>query len=202
MTKFTSQLYGFLKRNLKLKYRNKMQTLPEIYNPVTILAILILFSFLFKSENLPATEYKPEYLGSNALVKILIYPDNNNTQFIGDLVKKNGLFSFNAIKYFNSTDYMKKFYLNQSDLQVYDYIGIEFSDTNFPYLYKLYTKWDDALFNYKSAKLTADGRVCQINTTDFLNVYENCAGNKLVYNGLSYIQSVLDASIKSVSRIK
>lgn len=196
---FLSQLLGFLKRNVILKYRNKFQTLPEIYNPVTILGVLVLFNYLFRPVKYEAVKsYAPENLTlAYNKYHAFIYPKNLNTTAVGDQLAVD---RFDVV-YFNSLADMKATYLNltvnQSVYWASDiYFGIEFlSNSMLNASYKLYTNWDQSVFTNSKVLTTGNGKVCR-NASSYS--YKSCAGNLFVYNGLSYLQSRLNLAIKRV----
>jgi hypothetical protein len=192
---YSSQLQGFLKRNFILKYRNKFQTVMEIYNPLAILAILILFSFIFKSERFEAEDFNVENITTPFLgLELYISPDRIGAREITAKIKY-----INSVKYFNSTDEMKRNYTESADAdRLRTHIGVAFNQNHFPFEYKLFTQWDDELFSRKKAQLVSDSRRCRKNLTSILNDYRSCAGNKLLYNGLAYFQYNLDLAIKIV----
>lgn len=194
---FLSQLLGFIKRNLILKYRNKFQTFPEIYNPIVILIVLIIFNISFKPVNYDPIQYAAEDLSFSLIYNyyVFIYPNNGNTTIVGNELAK----SIFIVKYFGSIDDMKSEYLNRTaNGSTFNRIfGIEFSDMNqFPYQYKMYNQWDDSLFQNQKVLTSANGNLCR-NKTDY--TYQTCAGNTLVYNGFSYLQSKLNLAIKKVN---
>jgi hypothetical protein len=193
---YSSQLQGFLKRNFLLKYRNKFQTFMEIYNPLAILGVLIIFSFAFKSEKFQAQDFKEENITSPLLgLELYISPDSLETREIAGKIKY-----INSVRYFNNTDEMKRNYTLTADGDTLrTHIGVSFNQNRFPYEYKLFSKWDDELFGKKKAQLLTDSRRCRKNLTDLLNDYQTCAGNKLLYNGFAYLQYNLDLAIKSVN---
>jgi len=194
---YSSQLRGFLKRNFLLKYRNKYQTLMEIYNPLAILAILILFSFVFKSERFEAEDYKPQNISSPLLdIELYTCPDTIGARKIVAQIK-----NIYTVKFFNNTDEMKKNYTESAQVDRFrTHIGVEFNQNSFPNEYKLYSQWDDEFFSRKKAQLLFDSRRCRKNTTNILNDYRECAGNKLLYNGFAYFQYNLDLAIKTVTK--
>lgn len=199
---FFSQLFGFLKRNVILKYRNKFQTLPEIYNPITILIVLVLFNYLFRPQKFDAVNsYAPENLTLSALnnYHLFVYPNNVNTTTIGSILLTSTP-QLNIV-YFDSLALMKERYLNMSvnksavwrqDV----YLGVEFySASRESPSYKLYTDWEQSVFTNTKVVTTGNGKVCR-NASQFS--YRICAGNLFVYNGLSYLQASLNAAIKKV----
>ena len=197
---FKSQLDGFIKRNFKLKFRNKAQLISEIYNPTIILVILILFNYLFKNQILPAASFSPEDLNKPVLYQnVYVFPDNKMTKSIIDQM------SNLTIKYrfqmFEKLDDMKSAYLKEVESTTDIFWGIEFPSQNFPYEYKLYHKWDDVLFANNEVKLTGNGNLCRPDWSGgVLSIlYYDCNGNKLVYDGFSFLQSKLDYSIKKVN---
>lgn len=195
---FKSQLFGFMKRNFKLKIRNKFQTLSEIYNMSIILAILVMFSYLFKSKVVDPVSYDATPINeiSRTNIDVYITPNNPSTNKLGDLIKSN---SFNfMIKYFDNSDVMKETYNNRSSSSFRSCFGIEFSNESFPYKYKLYNIWDDLLYSNTKVNLFADSRECR---QDSIGSWKNCAGNKVLYNGLAWLQYNLDLAIKNVSII-
>lgn len=198
---FTSQLFGFLKRNWILKYRNKFQTLPEIYNPITILAVLVLFNYLLRPVKYDAIKsYEPKNISLDVFSNYhaFIYPKNVNTTAIGNqLAQIRGL----DVAYFDSLADMKARYLNlsanQSSLFREDiYIGVEFfSSSPASPSYKLYTNWEQSVFTNTKVLTTANGKVCR-NASSY--AYRACAGNLFVYNGLCFLQNQLNIAIKKV----
>lgn len=208
MSSFFSQLSGFLKRNVILKYRNKFQTLPEIYNPITILVVLVLFNYLFRPQKFDAVaSYAPENISLSSLTNyhVFIYPNNVNTTQIGSLLlhgtQNNQQSSTIEVVYFDSLAAMKERYLNlsanQTSLWRQDiYFGVEFysASTEKP-SYKLYTNWEQSVFTNNRVVTTANGKVCR---NASLLSYKTCAGNLFVYNGLTYFQAKLNAAIKMV----
>ncbi|CAF0971462.1 unnamed protein product, partial [Brachionus calyciflorus] len=185
------QLKGFFKRNVKLRVRNKLQLVFEIYQQIIILSVLIIYNYAFVSEKLPSEKYNPESLRDSLLSKnLFIYPDNSQTRLLGNYLQFE-IFSL-KLKFFNDTKQMKEFYLNFNEKSV-SYIetfGLEF--TRFPTEYKIYHKYDEILFAGNKINYFADSRDCRNGTF----TYSICAGNKIVYNGLAYLQYKLDASIK------
>ncbi len=200
---FKSQLLGFLKRNLILKYRNKGQLFSEIYNPTIILIILVLFNSFFKSEVLPSEKNAPEIFQKNIFIEnIYVYPNDARVKDFLAYIKDDG--SFYSTTFFDKLDDMKNAYLLSADNTYGTYWGIEFAnstETN-SIEYKLYFKWDDSLITNNNIKLMDNGKICRRNKTDALTLqsYYNCAGNKLVYNGFSRLQRNLDYSIKKVNK--
>lgn len=193
---FISQLLGFLKRNLILKYRNKFQTFPEIYNPITILIVLVIFNYTFKPVKYSPVEYPAQDLALSSIVNynVFIYPANANTTYIGNQLTMSRFF----VRYFASVNDMKATYLNLTkNSSMFDtYYGIEFfsSSAQSP-SYKLYTLWDQNVFTNKKVVTTANGNICREQTT---YSYPSCAGNVFFYNGLSYLQNKLNLAIKKV----
>jgi hypothetical protein len=192
---FTSQLSGFMKRNYKLKIRNKFQTLSEIYNMSIILITLVMFSYIFKSKVLEPVSYDAIPINDISLTSIDVYisPNNQDTIKIGNLIKSNTSNFF--IKYFNNSNDMKQAYNNRSNSTFRKCFGIEFLNNNFPYQYKLYNNWEDSLYSNTKVNIFADSRECR---KDLSESWKNCAGNKVVYNGLVWLQYNLDLAIKNV----
>lgn len=195
---FKTQLFAFLKRNYILKYRNKFQTLPEIYHPLSILAVLVLFNYLFSTEKFDPVQYAPETLGRTYLtINAYIYPNTSETQSIARLIKLN---YYNIVtRFYNDTDQMKNSYLNISskDSFINRHFGVEFSNRNFPFEYKIYSKYDDYLFKNNKVVLKGNGKECRkISNSSFQSAYESCAGNKLVYNGFANLQYNLNSAIR------
>lgn len=202
MRTFFSQIRGFLRRNLLLKIRNKAQTAPEIYNPISLLAVLIMINYLLPSERLPNVDYPPEPFPPMLynLNNFYFVPDNAQTRLIGQKLKEK-ITIYNPIKYFDDVSDMQMAYLNDSGGNSgFSGFGLEFEEAkgNFPFDYKLHTKWKDSLFTYKSVNLFANGNVCRKNSTDYLNYYKDCAGNEIVYNDVSLVQYTIDSILKSV----
>nr|QUF59433.1 ATP-binding cassette transporter Abca5 [Brachionus angularis] len=188
---FKLQLYGFLKRNLKLKIRNKVQLLPEIYNPLSILAVLVIFSFVFKSEKYEPEKYKAENLPFSSRFDLYITPSNSETIQLGNLLKQNILSIF-QLKFFNQTSEMKKLYLNSSEESLI--YGLEFTNLDkFPFEYKIHHNYEDDLIYKNKYLLNTNSKECRKNSTIY---YKGCAGNKMVYNGLSTLKFYLDLNIK------
>nr|QNH67864.1 ATP-binding cassette transporter subfamily A member 5 [Brachionus rotundiformis] len=190
-----NQLSGFIKRNFKLRIRNKLQLTFEIYQKITILIVLIVYNFLFVSEKFPPETYNAEILdGRFQTVDLFISPDNQQTRNLGDLIKTRYLFL--KLKYFNTSDQMIQFYDANSNGSSIEFIketfGIEFSD--FPNSYKLYHKYEPLLFSQNKIQLFTDSRECRNGSL----LYNLCGGNKLLYDGLAYLQYVLDSSINKL----
>lgn len=198
---FQSQLIGFLKRNLKLKLRNKFQIFPELYNPFSILLVLILFNFIFKSENYGPEQYEPENFESFSIytMRLYFYPDTNLTRTIANSMR---LEKFNVKrKFFSEISKMKSEYLTDSfNRSVFDiFYGIEFSPENLPYEYKIYNAYDEKFFKGNKVILTANGKECRKNGSFLLTAfYKECAGNTMRYNGFAELQFNLDRAIKKV----
>jgi hypothetical protein len=192
---FKSQLFGFMKRNYKLKIRNKFQTLSEIYNMSIILAILVMFSYLFKSKVLEPVNYDAIPINnSRTSVDVYITPNNQNTLKIGTMIKIN--YSNYLIKYFDNSNQMIEAYNNRSSTSFTNCFGIEFTNDSFPYQYKLYNNWDDSLFSNSKVNIFADSRECR---KDLIVSSGNCAGNKIIFNGLALLQYNIDLAIKNVN---
>ena len=195
---FFSQILGFIKRNFLLKVRNKVQTVPEIYNPLTLLAVLVLFNYILPSERFDAVTPTAEIFPNNAYIMSqgYIVPDTPETRSIGQQLMQ-VKYLFKNIMYFNNTDDMKAVYLNQSKYS--DNFGIEFAKDKFPYEYTIFTKWDTQLFSSKGVNLFTNGNLCRPNKSYNFQNYKECGGNRVVYNGLTTLQYSLDKIIKSVS---
>jgi hypothetical protein len=201
---YKSQLIGFIKRNYILKRRNKFQTMPEIVNPIMLVAFLILINTILPTNKYEAAtfaleKFPPEtYLFSK--VRIYLQPDNNETRRIGSFIKteyKNTI----IIVYFNNTNDLFQRYLDDAkNSSMFDtYLGVEISQSNFPFEYTIYHPWDTMLFENKAVKLTVDSRTCRKDSKSVLNEYDGCGGNKFVYRGLSKLQYILNRAIKTVS---
>ena len=197
---FKSQLIGFLKRNLILKYRNKSQLFQEIYNPSIILIILVVFNSLFKSEVLPSENYGQNKLMPKGRENIYVFPDDTETrkifQYIGD---NDGIYT---MQFFGNLTEMKNSYLKAADNSSDTFWGIEILYKSSSVVnYKIYHRWDDSLIDNNKIKLYGNGKECRLNKTDplTLSTYYSCSGNKLVYNGFSLLQSSFDYSIKMVN---
>ena len=189
------QLKGFIKRNFKLRVRNKLQIIFEAYQQALIIFVLILFNFLFVSEKLPPETYNFGILNENHVtVDLFINPDNIQTRSFGKILQT--YYSFIEIKFFKNSKEMIQYYdsgNNQSSIDFFkETFGLEFLD--FPNTYKLYHKYEPELFSNNKVNLFTNGNECR--NTSYL--YNLCAGNKLLYNGLAYLQYVVDGSIKKV----
>ena len=198
---FFSQVRGFIKRNFLLKVRNKVQTVPEIYNPLTLLAVLVLFNYILPSERLDAVVPPVEAFPSSEFIYAqgYIVPDTPDTRNIGQQLKT-VKWLFKEINYYNTSDEMKAAYLNETSSLASYFYGIEFAKDKFPFEYTLYTQWDAALFSDKSVNLFMNGNVCRPNKSYNYESYKKCGGNRPVYNGLSTLQYSLDKIIKPVTR--
>ncbi|CAF1026053.1 unnamed protein product [Brachionus calyciflorus] len=187
------QLKGFFKRNLKLRLRNKLLLGFEIYQQAVILLVLIIYNYAFQSEKFPSEEYYPEILKDSLLSKnLFIYPDNSETRLLGNYLQTE-LIKL-KLMFFNDTKYMKEFYFNfnESTISYIETFGLEF--TRFPSEYKIYQKYDQIFLDGNKIKYFADSRDCRKKTFG----YSLCAGNKIVNNGLAYLQYKLDTSINKV----
>lgn len=199
---FFSQIRGFIKRNFLLKVRNKVQTVPEIYNPITLLAVLVLFNYILPSERLDAVVPPVQTFPSDDFIRAsgYIVPDTPETRSIGQQLQA-VKWLFRDIQYFNSSDDMKVAYLNESS-KWSSYLGIEFAKDKFPFQYTLYTAWDSALFSDKSVNLFANGNLCRPNKSYNYESYDKCGGNRVIHNGLATLQYSLDKIIKSVRKAR
>lgn len=198
---FFTQLRGFFKRNLLLKYRNKFQTFPEIYNPITILVVLIVFNYSFKPTNYEPVTYEPSDFSRQGYLYnfyVLISPNNEDTRKIGALLKT--AIGDSNLQYFNDTDSMKKYYKSNIDkAAILDrYFGVVFDNATFPYGYTIYNKWDNSLFQNTKVITFGNGLACRDILKSNKSDYLSCAGNLLANEGFSYFQSVLNNAIKQV----
>jgi hypothetical protein len=192
---FKSQLLGFVKRNIKLKIRNKLQTTSELYNISIILAVLVFFNYFFKPEVLIPVSYKSQYLPTTSGLNVFIAPNNEKIKNISDMMSSSNPRTF-SIRYFNSAIEMKEAYANQS-YNATSCFGIEFNDDPkiFPYEYKLFTSSEKELFSDTKANIIKDSRTSR---NDELGIWKTTFGNQLVFNGLSFLQYSLDSAIKNV----
>jgi hypothetical protein len=192
---FSSQFRGFLKRNFIIKCRNKTQTLTEIIMIVLVLVVLIFFDIFFKARKFDVAKYDPVSIGQEFVsLKLLMMPNTSQVHKLGDYLRRENA-KIDQITYFDNKTEMEDFYLKEgTDLT----FGIEFYAKNI-FTYKIYTKWQDELFNDTSVMLTADSRECRIRNMTTFNFYENCAGNKLVYNGFTFLQYHLNFNIIKVT---
>ena len=187
---FCSQFRGFLKRNVKIKYRNKTQTISEVATIVIIMILLILFNVFFKTESFKPIEFEAIKL-KNLTLNIFITPNETRTHYLGNsLIQDNP--NIKSIQYYNNRSTMENAYL-KSHLE--NIFGIEF--LKYPNSYTIYTKWDDQLFEDDTVISNSnDDNYCRMKN-DF-RLYELCAGNLLVYNGFSYVQFILNKAIFKV----
>ena len=120
---FKSQLFGFIKRNFLLKYRNKYQILHEISMPILILLILITLNYVFVNEHYDAQQYKdipfPPDLRNLKINSSYLYitPDDKKTiDFVNNSIWP--LFPVHyPPKFFSNITSLKKKY--ESDAAVY-----------------------------------------------------------------------------------
>nr|APD26541.1 ATP-binding cassette transporter subfamily A member 5 X1 protein [Brachionus koreanus] len=192
------KLKGFLKRNFKLRIRNKLQLTFELYQQIIIIIVLVVYNFLFVSEKFSPESYNVEPLdGKFQSVDLFINPDNSEIRLLGQLIKTH--YSFLEIKYFNNSNDMRQYYESNYDGSSIEFIketfGLEF--LNFPNNYKLYHKYEPLLFSQNKIQLFTNANECRNSSL----LYNMCAGNKLRYDGLAYLQYALDSSINKLSDI-
>jgi hypothetical protein len=192
---FSSQFRGFLKRNFLIKYRNKTQTLTEIITIIIVLVILIFFDRYFKARKYDVVKYDPVSIGQDFVsLNIFMMPDTSLIHKIGDYLRRNNS-KIGQITYFNNKTEMEDYYLKTGTDGTF---GVHFTGKDLT-TYTIYTKWEDALFNDTNVMLTTDSRDCRIRNATTFNFFENCAGNKLVYNGFTFLQYHLNFNIIKVT---
>lgn len=189
------QLKGFLKRNFKLRIRNKLQLTFELYQQIIIIVVLVVYNFIFVSEKFSAESYNVEVLdGKFQSVDLFINPDNADIRSLGNLIQTH--YYFLKIKYFNNSIDMKNYYELNNNGSSIDFFketfGLEF--LNFPFNYKLYHKYEPLLFSQNKIQLFTNANECRNSSL----LYNMCGGNKLRYNGLAFLQYALDSSINKV----
>lgn len=201
---FSTQLVGFVKRNLILKYRYKFQTLPELYYPAIMLSVLIVFYYTFKPASYGPVEYTPQYmnnLSQRINYRVFMSPNNLNTSRVGEELAKSRF----LVEYFDTAELMKSEYLNRTSnltstgnasLLLNRYFGVEW--TSFPYEYKIYNQWTNGLFQNNKVLITGNGQLCR-DPSDL--DYSTCGGNYLAFNGFSFLQNQLNLAIKKVDKI-
>ncbi len=204
---FTSQLLGFTKRNSLIKYRNKFQLFSEILFPITVLLFITVGNYTFTDEIyneaffLPE-DFPPQVLNSTQSLYLYIIPDNVQTRHIGDFISDQNANRLKVafIKYCNTAEQMKHEYIHDNQGQKYNpqSFGIEFADHNFPFDYTIFKSWSIELFFKNNVKLFKHSFICNKESTDILNKYTECAGNRYVYDGLSALKYYTDLAIKSV----
>ncbi|RNA41260.1 ATP-binding cassette sub-family A member 5-like isoform X1 [Brachionus plicatilis] len=189
---FFVQLFGFMKRNIKLRYRNKLLFGLEIYQLIAILAVLIIYTFLFPAKEFGPEEYTPETIQNNYLDKFLyIYPNSSEIQKLGSLVES-GARNL-KIRYFNNTEKMKEFFESQVDKK-YSFtslFGIEFEQ--FPSKYKLYHEYVDNMYDGNKVRYFSNGNECR--KSEILTFFEKCSGNIFVYDGTTFVQYHLNNAL-------
>lgn len=192
---FFVQLFGFMKRNIKLRYRNKLLFGLEIYQLIAILAVLIIYTFLFPAKEFGPEEYTPETIQNNYLDKFLyIYPNSSEIQKLGSLVES-GARNL-KIRYFNNTEKMKEFFESQVDKK-YSFtslFGIEFEQ--FPSKYKLYHEYVDNMYDGNKVRYFSNGNECR--KSEILTFFEKCSGNIFVYDGTTFVQYHLNNALAKV----
>lgn len=197
---FKSQLFGFIKRNFILKYRNKLQTWPELYTPILILLTLVLFNYVFTNERLSQEQFKAEPFPLNISLPLSSYlyisPNNTQTRTIGSLINNHLKFHYN--KYSNNSKLLKDKYASDSaNYKRMLAFGIDFSSKNFPFQYTIYSQWNNDLFDGNKVRLFANSDSCRKNSSEIFKLgYTKCAGNKYVFNGLSTLKFYIDYVIK------
>lgn len=202
---FSSQLIGFIKRNFKLKFRNILQTLPEIYTPILILIALVIFNYVFEYEYLHSEEFSEEPFPFNPELPLYSYlyisPNNTYTRLVVSLIKQH--MNFTYIRHFNTIDAAKERY--KMDAENYDRLyafGLDFTYTNFTsgvFNYSIFTEWNDELFSGDQVNLFSNSEMCRKSSGDILLMgYPRCAGNRYVYNGLSSLKFYVDFFLKKV----
>lgn len=201
---FISQLSGFIKRNSLLKYRNKFQFISEIVFPITMLIFLVMGKFVFSPEHkneefFLAEEFPP--LNNTQLIHLYVFPKTNKTIRIGKLLQNSSRLTITDIDYCNNYDHMRRTYIRdvKDQPRLIKYFGLEFPDPTNPFEYTIYEKWSTSLFFKDNVVLFGSSHECSKYSTDILNIYSECAGNKYVYNGLSSLKYYTDLAIKSVN---
>ncbi len=204
---FLSQLFGFTKRNFLLKYRNKFQLVSELAFPLTVLLLTTVGNFAFTQQFFSETFFLPEdfpppVLNTTQSLYLYIMPDSVHTRQIGDLIsQRDNKLKVAFVKYCQTADQMKQEYIRDNEGQHYNAhsFGIEFADHNFPFEYTIFKAWSIELFFKDSVNLFKHSFVCVRESTDILNQYTECAGNRYVYDGLSALKFYTDMAVKSVS---
>ena len=202
---FLTQLLGLIKRNFILKYRNKFQLISGIIFPLTMLFFLIVLNFMFSEQVFKEAYFLPEPFPSDETNKVAldlyIISNDNRTKHIINHLRKD--LNINSVRYFQEYNEMRKRYIYRkkltSKLKTQSY-GIEFSDQNFPFEYTIYKEWSADLFYKNSVNLFDSSYQCERNSSDIMNVYTHCAGNRYVYDGLSAIKYYIDIAIKSYAK--
>ncbi len=197
---FKSQTFGFVKRIFILKYRNRLHLVSEVVFPLTLLFFLLILNFIFSpkyyKESFPLYEkFPPNH--NNQPMNLFMIPNDTLTKEIVKHLRKD--LQIREVKYSYSYMEMKDAYISESkkakkDVQSF---GIEFSGKNL-FEYTIYIEWSADLFYKDNINLFAESYECNKSSTDILNLYKNCAGNKYVYDGLSEIKYYIDLAIKKV----
>lgn len=201
---FNSQLIGFIKRNFILKYRNKLQTLPEIYTPILILIALVIFNYVFEYQTLKAEVFQDEEFPFKFNISLNSYlyisPNDTQTQMIGNDIKN--YMNFHYIRFFNTSSALKERYAKDAENYNHTFaFGLDFTKTNYNmsvFDYKIFTEWTSELFDGSQVKLFSDSDMCRKNDEILNFAYNKCAGNKYVYNGLSSLKLYIDYLLKKV----
>jgi len=166
-----SELLGFTKRNFLLKYRNKSQLFPELALPLIVLLFITAGNYAFTQEF-----HKEGYF----------LPEQNH--LIGNRIK------VAFVKYYHTTEQMKQEYIRDNEGQNYNSqsFGIKFVDHNFPLEYTIFKAWSIELFFKNSVKLFELSYAFNKESTDILNKYTECAGNRM-----SALKNYTDLAVKS-----
>ena len=199
---FGCQLLSLIKRNLILKYRNKLQTVPEILLPLFILLTLIIFNLFFKNELLQAQTFEAELISDHNLSSafqsstyLYITPNNTNTHHIQNVLIQD----FKRVKIFDNMTILKDTYLkeNENKRDYKSFYALEFN--KFPNNYTIHIEWNAKLFSSNKVNLfdDSDFEICRKKNKD----YKHCAGNEFVYDGLSYFITYIDKSIRRVNSL-
>nr|APD26543.1 ATP-binding cassette transporter subfamily A member 5 X2 protein [Brachionus koreanus] len=189
--KIIVQIFGFIKRNIKLRYRNKILFGLEIYQLIAITVFLIILTFLFPAKDYKPEEYAAKSVKYNYLDKFLyICPNSSEIQKLGSAIESEA--GYLKVRYFSDKLKMRDFFVSQVDKN-HSYtsiFGVEFDQ--FPSKYKLYHEYLSSLYNDNKAVYFSNGNQCR--KSEILT-FETCSGNVFVYDGTSFVQYHLNKAI-------
>jgi hypothetical protein len=160
---------------------------------IVVLVVLILFDVYFKARRFDGVEFDPVSMGRLPL-DLFMMPNTSIVRQLASYMQYNNS-NISSVTFFDNKTEMENFYLKEGTDRTF---GIEFVNLT---VYKIYTKWEDSVFNDTSVKLEVKSRDCRIRNETSFNPYTNCAGNKFVYNGFTFLQYHLNFNIIKVRLI-